>query len=421
MLELSDLTLLRDGPRGPRPVIAGLDLRLEEGERLALLGGNGSGKTSLLSHLAEPGVVSGRRVGLVCQDPDEQFVASTVAGEFAFGQPGRPAGPWLDEAGLADLAGIDPRLLSAGQKQRLQLVTVFSHAPDLLLLDEPTSLQDPAQARWLRRRLAEWPGAVIWATQDREDVRFCDRAIVLDGGRVVAAGESGAVIDDPAAEPLWRGLPGRRPPGEPVAGAGMAIELSGVACAFHHGGLDGIDLRVRTGERVGLTGPNGCGKSTLLAIMAGLRPPDRGEVRIDGRRFYRRGRPDLDHGRVAVAPQFPEYMIAAGSLTAEAAVGGLDVGSVLADAGLSAELAASPPLALSGGQRRRVALALATGSGRPVILLDEPTAALDADGRVRIWRMLDDLPPTAAVVIASHDEAFLEACGCRLHRLAGVS
>ncbi|MBD3221270.1 ATP-binding cassette domain-containing protein [bacterium] len=417
MLELSDLTLLRDGPRGARPVIEGLHLRLGDGERLALLGGNGSGKTSLLSHLAEPGVVAGRRVGLVCQDPDEQFVASTVAGEFALGQPDRPAEPWLAEAGLADLAGVDPRLLSAGQKQRLQLVTVLSHAPDLLLLDEPTSLQDPEQARWLRRRLADWPQAMIWATQDRDDVRSCDRALVLDQGRVVASGEAGAIVDDPAAGTLWRDLPGRRPPREPAAGAGVAIELTGVACAFHRGGLDGVDLRVHAGERVGLTGPNGCGKSTLLAIMAGLRPPDRGEVRIGGRRLYRRGRPDLDHGLVALAPQFPEYMMAAGTVAAEAAIGGLDAGRVLADAGLGAELAESSPHALSGGQRRRVALALATGSGRPVILLDEPTAALDADGRDRVWRLLDRLPPTAAVVIASHDEAFLTACGCRLHRV----
>ncbi|MFN2371145.1 MAG: ABC transporter ATP-binding protein, partial [Candidatus Krumholzibacteriia bacterium] len=73
---------------------------------------------------------------------------------------------------------------------------------------------------------------------------------------------------------------------------------------------------------------------------------------------------------------------------------------------------------LSTGQRRRLALGLALGSGRPLILLDEPTAALDRDGRRMVLDMLDRAGDAAGLVIASHDRAFLAAAGCRLVELS---
>jgi len=411
VLHLEGLTLERDGATGPLRVLQGLDLRLADGERLALVGGNGSGKSSLLRHLAEPGVVVNRRVGYLCQDPDEQLVAATVGGEVTLGCPEDDPEPVLADVGLSGLAGVDSRLLSAGQKQRLQLAVVLAQSPDLLLLDEPGSLQDDEQAVWLRERLAGFPGALIWATQSREEARWCGRTLALVEGRAVADGPTDRILDGPEVRGLWRSPVGDRavrPSGPPVA------SLTDVTCRFHRGGIEGIDLQLRAGDRVGLVGPNGCGKSTLLAVLAGLRAPDGGQVQVADRRLYRGRRQDLDHGLVSLAPQFPEYLFATGSVTAEARLSGVDPALALISAGLSPETAGQSPHQFSGGQRRRLALALMLAASRPLVLLDEPTAALDAEGRQAVADQVNALPADTAVVVAAHDREFLRACGCRL-------
>lgn len=417
LLRLRGLDLVRDGADGPWPVVRGLDLDLGPGERLALLGGNGAGKSSLLRHLAEPGVVPGVRASYLSQDPDEQLVARTVAGEVTLGRPGHQAMPLLAEVGLAELADVEPRLLSAGQKQRLQLAVALAQSPDLLLLDEPGSLQDDAQATWLTERLMAFPGAVVWATQHRHEAACCHRALCLEQGEVVCLGPTDAVTARADVRWLWEDPPPSRlwcPPGEGT----LIAELQDVSCAFHRGGIDGVSLSIAAGDRIGIVGPNGCGKSTLLAVLAGLRAPDAGQVRLRGRRLYRRGRQDLDHGQVALAPQFPEYLFVAGSLAGEARVAGVDLALALEVAGLSAMSPDRSPHDCSGGERRRLALALTAMAARPLVLLDEPTAALDARGRRQIVAMVDRLPDTSALVIASHDRAFLRACGCRIVSLS---
>jgi len=174
---------------------------------------------------------------------------------------------------------------------------------------------------------------------------------------------------------------------------------------------------VRAGERIGLTGPNGCGKSTVLAACAGLRRPEGGTVRINGRPLYAAGRRDLDHGLALLAPQFPEYMFTSGTVRQEIE---LDPGlaatgpaTVLAALGLPAGLLDRNPHSLSTGQRRRLALGLVLGADRSLLLLDEPGAALDRDGQVRVLALLEQVPTTSAMVIVSHDPDFLAAAGCR--------
>jgi energy-coupling factor transport system ATP-binding protein len=417
MLDLARLTLVREAPDGPVPVVRDLTLRLARGERLALIGGNGSGKSSLLRHLAEPGVLPGVRVGLVTQDPDEQLVAATVAGELALGRPDVDAATELADLGLDALADVDPRLLSAGEKQRLQVGSVLARRPDLLLLDEPGSLQDHQQAAWLAARISAQDATVIWATQIRGEVLRCDRALLLDDGRVVAAGPAAEVAAAPAARWLWQ-TPAARAPGPASPETPPLALLEDVSCRFHRGGLAGISLQLRAGERLGLVGANGAGKSTLLGVLAGLRRPERGRVVVAGRSFYRRRGLDVGHGLVALAPQFPEYAFVSGRIDRETAISGLPAGAVLAAAGLPADLGARAPHDLSGGERRRLALALALQMGRPLVLLDEPTAALDARGRDAVLAQLAALPADTALVVASHDETFLRAAGCRVVEVA---
>jgi len=421
LVDLRGLSLERDGPDGPFPVLRDLVLRLGPGERLAVLGGNGSGKSSLLRHLATPGVLSGVRCGFVAQDPEEQLVAGTVAEEIALGRPAGDLASSLAACGLTGRGGEDPRLLAAGEKQRLQVAIVLAGEPDLLLLDEPTSLQDRDQGAWLRERLATWPGAQIWATQRPEEAALCRRVLVLDDGRTLVDGPASAVLERPEVHALVApDYPAGAPP--PPAGEVVAV-LAGGGCRFAGGGgFAGVDLTLRGGDRVGVCGLNGSGKSTLLGVLAGLRRPDAGTVELAGRRLYRRGALDLDHGAAALAPQFPEYLFTQRDVAAEIGLdprlATVDPAAFLRELGLEPALARRRPFDLSGGQQRRLARALALRARRPLVLLDEPTAALDAAGRARLARLVQALDSTTAFVVASHDEDFLDACGCRVLRLA---
>ncbi len=444
LVTLHDWDLIRETPGGQQPILRGIDLTLRRGEWLALLGANGSGKTSLLRYLATTDALGAASSFFVTQDPDEQLVCTTVADELALGRPDCQVSATLGEFGLTELADLDPRLLSAGQKQRLQVAIALAADPDVLLCDEPTALQDAEQAAWLLAHLERWRrqtgGTVVTATQDRAELASADRAVILGGGRLLRSGPADQVAADPLAVALLGRSPGAEPtavdetepaerrtaapaerPAQPVTES--VARWDSLACRFAGtgGGFAAVELTLAAGDRVGITGPNGCGKSTLLAMAAGLRPPEQGRIFLGNQMVYRAGRPDLDHGLALLAPQFPEYAFTRSSVAAEVmldpALAVHGTAGVLAAAGLAADLDDRNPHELSSGQRRRLALALVLLSGRPLLLLDEPTVALDRAGRRAVRQLIAATPATSAVVIASHDVALLRSCGCRVLRL----
>ncbi len=429
LVRLRKWSLVRRDPAGERVLLRDVDLDITAGRWLAVAGANGAGKSSLLKYLAGDESPVADRAALVAQDPDEQLVAGTVSEELALGRPAPPTAADLAEAGLAGLGDRDPRVLSAGQKQRLALAAALGQEPALLLCDEPTALQDPAQAGWVLDRLEAWlrlgDRALVTATCDRTEAARADELVVLDEGRIVRRGAPVDLLTDPLVDGL---LPEPPPPAEPRRvpdGADVVLAATGLVC----GPADGEptcgpwDLQLRAGERMGITGPNGCGKSTLLAACVGLQRPRAGTVDLGGERLYRRSARDLAHGRAALAPQFPEYMFTAPTVRQEIAVDPVlvaaDPRALLDRLGLPESCLEANPHALSTGQRRRLALGLVLGSGRPLLALDEPTAALDRAGRRTVLELLDELDATAGLLIASHDRAFLAAAGCRVVELEG--
>lgn len=429
LLELRGWTLAQRRGNGTAPLLAGLDLTLRAGQWLAVAGPNGSGKSSLLSYLAGPESPLRVPAALLPQDPDDQFVAATVAAELALGREGPVPAP--EGFGLEDLLDVDPRLLSAGQKQRLALAVALGTGPRVLLCDEPTSLQDTRQAAWVLDRLDAWRrqtgGCVVTATCDRREALRADELLLLGDGGVRARGPAAGLLAAGAGADAF-GEPDEAAPAptawRPALGGAAAPSLSlrGVACRFGPGGgFGGVDLELAPGQRLGLCGPNGCGKSTLLAVCAGARRPDQGEVALGARPLYRRGALDTRHGLAMLAPQFPEYLFSRSSVAAEIAVdpclAGQPAAAFLAGLGLPADAAGRHPRDLSSGQRRRLALALALRSGRPLLLVDEPTVCLDGEGRRLARRLLREAPPEAAVVVASHDRRFLQALGYEVREL----
>ncbi len=428
LLRLSAWSLSRRRHDGDVPLLEDLDLEVAAGTWLAVLGANGSGKSSFLKYLGSDESPVAADTAIVFQDPDEQIIAQTVEQELRLGRAHPPVERLLQRFGLEGLNDVAPAVLSAGQKQRLALAVALQGDPALLLCDEPTALQDPRQAAWVLEELDAWrrePGrALITATCDRRELERADELLVLQEGRAVLRGPAAQWLEDPRVTdlvgPLRESVPACTVAGGPV------LQLSAVACRWGEGtGFEDVNLTILAGERVGVVGPNGCGKSTLLAACAGVRPPDAGRVEVGDRVLYAAARrPDLDHGQALLAPQFPEYLFSRSTVADEialdpalnSAVDGRP-GELLTRWGLREELLSRNPHELSTGQKRRLALGMVAASDRPLRLLDEPTAALDRAGRVRVCRLLADSDPAAAWLIASHDREFLSALGCRTFEL----
>ncbi|NXY99090.1 heme ABC transporter ATP-binding protein [Streptomyces sp. BR123] len=221
--------------------------------------------------------------------------------------------------------------------------------------------------------------------------------------------------------------PERRPAGTPVAeAAGLQVRLGGRAV------LAGIDLAVRAGEVLALVGPNGAGKSTLLAALAADLPAASAAVRIDGRPAGAWTAAELALRR-AVLPQAAELsfpftvaevvtMGRAPWVGTGAADGGPDEAAV-AGAMAATEVsgfAARPFTALSGGERARVALARVLAQQAPLLLLDEPTAALDLRHQELVMRICRERAAAGdAVVAVLHDLGLAAAHADRIAVLEG--
>ncbi|MEI8243488.1 MAG: ABC transporter ATP-binding protein [bacterium] len=207
--------------------LRGISLRITHGESVAIIGGNGAGKSTLLQHLngylmpqrgevrigdllltrATAGAIR-RSVGAVFQDPDDQLFMSTVFEDVAFGplNLGVPSAEVvtrseaaLQRVGMAHLRDRPPYKLSAGEKRAVAIATVLAVAPDVLVMDEPSSHLDPRGRRRLIDLLRSFEHTKIIATHDLElVVEVCPRVIVLDRGVIVAQGPARELLRDEA-------------------------------------------------------------------------------------------------------------------------------------------------------------------------------------------------------------------------------
>jgi len=147
-----------------------------------------------------------RRVGLVFQDPDDQLFMPTVAEDVAFGPAnlglrGASLNARVDEAlaavGMSDHRDRAPHHLSFGQRRRVAVATVLAMRPEILVLDEPSSNLDPASRRELAEILRALPVTILMVTHDLPyALQLCPRAAILDEGRIVADGPTGALLSD---------------------------------------------------------------------------------------------------------------------------------------------------------------------------------------------------------------------------------
>lgn len=201
----------------------GVDFRLMPGESVALLGPNGSGKTTFVMRLV--GLLEGAgdifvcgdkvsrdnlsriraRIGIVFQDSDEQLFMPTVIEDIAFGPRNLGLSPQaaaeaahaaLERVGLAALASRAPYHLSAGEKRRVALAGVLAMSPEILILDEPTTFLDPPARRSLIHLLENLPQAKVLITHDIGFARaLAKRAVFFEQGKVAAEGDTGEIVN----------------------------------------------------------------------------------------------------------------------------------------------------------------------------------------------------------------------------------
>ncbi|MEJ7791937.1 MAG: ATP-binding cassette domain-containing protein [Gaiellaceae bacterium] len=426
MVQVSGLSF--SYPGGDR-ALTDVSLRIESGEVIALLGSSGSGKSTLLRALSglvphfHGGCFSGRvvvdgrdtrdvrpaelagTVATVFQDPEDQVVMTIAANEVAFGLENlgtEAAEIWptvsrslaaVDALHLHDRKLVE---LSGGELQRVCLASALALEPQLLLLDEPTSQLDPEAAELFLTAVVRLGNTIVLSEQRvARALELATRVVFLDGGRVV--------LDAPVAEARgW--LAANRPAYTEASVAAtqsfsrrgdLLLRLRGISVAYGKGArvLDGVDLDVRRGEIVGLTGPNGSGKTTLAKIAAGLLDPDGGTLE-------RRGRALLllqDPGRYLVretALDEVSLAVADDLSRARAALERVGLGWA----------ASRHPRDLSSGERERLALASVEVAQPDLLVLDEPTRGLDPDRKRDLGRrLLEYADAGGAVLLATHD------------------
>ncbi|MDI6799777.1 MAG: ABC transporter ATP-binding protein [Actinomycetota bacterium] len=209
--------------------LKGIDIDIEHGQSIALLGANGAGKSTFALHLN--GSLKGdgrvmifglpiaknnlmeirRRVGLVFQDPDDQLFSSTVFDDVAFGPVNMGLSPndvrkrvlaALSSVGMEGFEERPPYHLSFGQKKRVAIATALSMEPDMLVLDEPTSNLDPRGKGKIIEIIEGLPITKLIITHNLDEAkRLCERAVIMSGGKIVADGEASAILSD---EPLLK-------------------------------------------------------------------------------------------------------------------------------------------------------------------------------------------------------------------------
>ena len=424
------------------------------------MGRNGSGKTTLLKLIAglikpERGTiqVNGRdpraadspsSVAILFQNPDNQMVATTVEKEIAFGLENRAASQEEMEAtitrlaeafGATHLLGRITSELSGGEKQRVALAAVMVNDPAVLLLDEPDAFLDATGRKRLHRELnrlrADNRSLVeIRITQDPAVAAEYPRLVVMEQGGIAADGPPGPLLarleesrrrllESGTAASLIAALPSRTTlPGDAAQElAQVALDRVSFAYPFRGTVLEGITLRLRTGEIAGLVGPTGSGKTSLGLLLCGVLKPTDGTVT-----FLDRGGIDMPaagiRGQVAAVLQQPERQFFLESCAREVAFGPTNLGrnltpnevdNCLGLVGLEpSRFRDRDPFSLSAGEKRRLAFATVLSMAPALVIFDEPTAGLDYEGFAQFVHLARALR-TARVgqVIITHESELI--------------
>ena len=516
MIDVSCVDFSYPVGEGSQPAIRDLSLTIEKGQHVAVLGRNGSGKSTfarLLNGLLLPDkgqvLVEGldtcdaesiwtirRLCGMVFQNPDNQIVGTTVE-DVAFGPENLGiASPEIRErvdqalaaVGLSAYAKRAPHQLSGGQKQKLAIAGILAMQPQYLILDEATAMLDPASSHDLLQLVetlrCERGLTVINITHKMSEAVLADHVFVLSDGRLVQSGTPQAVfcesdvleregLDVPVHMRIVRELAHRVDQSysasacfsmnDAAAVVGDLLNsasddellpfVSNVKVKFRREtpstqdesvvnvhqlsytddgteiampALKNVSFDIKRGEFFSIAGHSGSGKSTLITHLNGLIRPQSGSVHVFGLDASLNTDIPAIRRRLSLLFQYPEHQLFEESVWRDVAFGPARMGvpeaeldervrEAIALVGLEPDILDRSPFELSGGQKRRVALAGILAMRPDALVLDEPAAGLDPIGRREILDYLNTLCNMGVtIVLVSHDMNELAECSDRI-------
>ena len=523
-----------------------VSLEIKQGDFIAILGHNGSGKSTFAKHLNailmpyEGEVyVAGmntkenekiwdirQNAGMVFQNPDNQIIATIVEEDVGFGPENlgveteeiwKRVNYALERVGMVEYRKHSPNKLSGGQKQRVAIAGVLAMKPKCIILDEPTAMLDPNGRKEVINTIKELNKkekvTIILVTHYMDEVIDADYVYVMDKGKVALKGipaevfsnvekiyEIGLDVPQPTEIAYLLEKRGKEMPrgilhseelinqiiargyiekhnksvatdiAENIASNNdenrkindlrtdnkisdkniseknsiyeeadkVILEADNISYVYSEGttyekkAIDSVSFKINQGEIIGIIGHTGSGKSTLICHLNGLNQASSGEVRYMGKNIYDKNEKLSDlRKNVGIVFQYPEYQLFESTVLEDVCFGAKNKGmnkeqaieaakKVLAMVGVGEEFYNRSPFELSGGEKRRVAIAGVLAMMPQVLILDEPTAGLDPKGRDEILNLLKSLNEKEGltIVIVSHS---MEDMGKFANRLLVMS
>lgn len=485
--------------------VNGVSLSIDQGEFIVVLGRNGSGKSTLarlMNALLIPtdGVVYidgmdtrdedltweiRKTLGLVFQNPDNQIVSTTVEEDVAFGPEnlGVPPAQIRDRVDrslklvdMQDYTEHSPHMLSGGQKQRVAIAGILAMEPKCIVLDEATSMLDPAgrkEVLSILRRLNKENGiTVLHITHHMDEAVYADRVFIMQEGKIVLKDTPESIfenigvirnagLDVPRIAELAHKLRQRNYINRipltidqmvPVLKNLLRDKVSVLSRAALHNktnsasasrsfiedkediikvrdlnyvympgttyekkALKKINLNVKKGEILGIIGHTGSGKSTLVQHFNGILKPTSGTIEVDGIIATSKNLKELRR-KVGLIFQYPEQQLFEETVYKDI-IFGLNrmelseeeikrrVFNVIDLLGISPDVLDKSPFELSGGQKRRVAIAGVLVMEPEILVLDEPTAGLDPKGSYEVYKIISELNKKrgTTIILISHN------------------
>ncbi|MCD7727538.1 MAG: ATP-binding cassette domain-containing protein [Ruminococcus sp.] len=440
-----------------------ISFETQKGEVIAVIGSSGSGKTTLLRSLkksiAPKGELSGevkffggdeiKDIGFVFQNPYDQSVCQTVFEELVFAPQNLGLAPDIIRVrvaevcaffGIGDLVSKKMSELSGGEVQTVNLAAAAVLSPSVILLDEPTAQLDPISSQRFTQSLGklkdEMATSIIVSTHSIENLLpFVDKILVLEDGRLSFFGEADEVINllKESKNPLalvGGGLPliskshvlktvkqardflysndvsfAEKPKLQSDFGETM-INAKGIYMRYEKYSKDvlcDVSLKVNKGEVSGLCGTNGSGKTTLLCVLSKSLSPYSGRVKLGGDPLYIPQDPRMAFVKDSIYEDI-KFLCELSSIPLSeldrvknqySFFKGID------------KILGKHPYDLSGGELQKAVVLKALVADKDILLFDEPVKGLDPKAKEEFRKMILEIKPEKAIIIASHDIEFL--------------
>ena len=373
----------------------------------------------------------------------------------------------LKTVSMYDYREHSPHQLSGGQKQRVAIAGILAMRPDCIVLDEPTAMLDPkgrAEVMSTIKLLNSMGVTIILITHYMDEAVQADRVIVMDGGKIIMDDvpkkifsqveklkehsldvpqvtqlmydlrqsglpvPSDIISEEECAEALLKlehrklelkpqeKLPDSKKDAEYIAEVRDLVYKYSVGSPFEATAVDNVSVSIKKGQFVGVIGHTGSGKSTLIQHLNGLLKPYSGEIYISGKNIWDKNS-DIRSVRflAGLVFQYSEYQLFEETVYKDIAYGPKNMGlseeetdrrvrEAAKSMGLSDELLERSPFDLSGGQKRRAALAGVIAMKPEVLILDEPAAGLDPKGRDTVLDEIYDYHKSSGttILLVSH-------------------